>query len=79
MQDTLSLYEKALSAQVYWAKNALLVGQWKDQAGTSLPGGLQCGKKNLKVLGVFLCTEKFQTQNWEGAKEKMGTQLYKWK
>ena len=32
LQDTLSLYEKASSARVNWAKSeALLVGQWRDQ------------------------------------------------
>lgn len=69
LQDTLSLYEKASSAWVNWAKSvALLVGQWRDQAVLSLPGGLEWGKAGLAVLGVFLGTEGFQTKNWEGIK-----------
>ena len=80
LQDTLSLYEKASSARVNWAKSeALLVGQWRDQTVPSLPGGLEWGKEGLKVLGVFLGTEGFQNKNWEGVKEKVCARLSKWK
>ncbi len=76
LQDTLSLYEGASSARVNWAKSeALLVGQWRDQAVPSLPGGLQWGEEGLKVLGVFLGTEGFQAKNWEGVKEKVCARL----
>ena len=63
LQDTLSLFEKASSARVNWAKSeALLVGQWRSQAVPSLPGGLEWGKEGLKVLGLFLGTEGFQNK-----------------
>lgn len=65
LQETLSLDEKASSARVNWAKSeALLVGQWRNQAVPSLPGGLQWEREGLKVLGVFLGTENVQAQNW---------------
>ncbi|XP_041646439.1 DAB adaptor protein 1a [Cheilinus undulatus] len=71
LQDTLSLYERATSARVNWAKSeALLIGPWRDQAVPSLPGGLKWGKEGLKVLGVFLGIEGFKAKNWEGVKEK---------
>ncbi|KAJ3586493.1 hypothetical protein NHX12_012891, partial [Muraenolepis orangiensis] len=42
LQDTLSLYERASSARVNWAKSsALLLGRWREQVVPSLPGGLQ--------------------------------------
>ena len=43
----------------------------------SLPGGLNWGKEGLKVLGVFLGTEQFQLNNWEGIKEKVCAKLSK--
>ena len=80
LQDSLSLYERASSAWVNWAKSgALLVGQWRGQAVPSLPGGLKWGKEGLKVLGVFLGTEAFQSKNWEGVKEKVCARLSRWK
>ena len=52
LQDTMTLYEKASSAWVNWVKrDALLLGQWQNQAVPSLPGGLVWGKEGLKVLG----------------------------
>lgn len=45
----------------------------------SLPGGLNWGKEGLKVRGVFLGTEQFQLNNWEGIKEKVCATLSKWK
>ncbi|KAJ3608922.1 hypothetical protein NHX12_023450 [Muraenolepis orangiensis] len=79
-QDTLSLYERASSARVNWAKSsALLLGCWREQVVPSLPGGLQWETEGLKVLGVFLGTEAFKARNWEGAKEKVCARLSKWK
>ncbi|KAJ3596708.1 hypothetical protein NHX12_003112 [Muraenolepis orangiensis] len=80
LQDTLSLYERASSARVNWAKSsALLLGCWREQVVPSLPGGLQWETEGLKVLGVFLGTEAFKAKNWEGAKEKVCARLSKWK
>ncbi|KAJ3599422.1 hypothetical protein NHX12_033385 [Muraenolepis orangiensis] len=80
LQDTLSLYERASSARVNWAKSsALLLGRWREQVVPSLPGGLQWETEGLKVLGVFLGTEAFKAKNWEGAKEKVCARLSKWK
>ncbi|KAJ3612006.1 hypothetical protein NHX12_020285 [Muraenolepis orangiensis] len=80
LQDTLSLYERASSAKVNWAKSsALLLGCWREQVVPSLPGGLQWETEGLKVLGVFLGTEAFKAKNWEGAKEKVCARLSKWK
>lgn len=60
LQDTLSLYEKATSARVNWTKSeALLLGQWRDQAVPSLPGGLELGREGLRVLGVFFGNQGF--------------------
>lgn len=39
------------------------MGQWRDRAAPSLPGGLEWGKEGLKVLGVRVRvkgTEGFQ-------------------
>lgn len=80
LQDTLSLYERASTARVNWAKSeALLIGHWRDRAVPSLRGGLQWGKEGLKVLGVFLGTEDFQGKNREGVREKVCARLSKWK
>ena len=79
LQDALSLYERATSARVNWAKSeALLVGQWRGKAVPSLPGGLEWGKEGLKVLGVFLGSEGFVKKNWEGVKEKVCARLSRW-
>ena len=56
-----------------------LVGLWSHQVVPSLPGGLNWGKEGLKVLGVFLGTEQFQLNNWEGIKDKVCAKLSKWK
>ena len=78
--DSLALYEKASSATVNWAKcEALRVGRWRGRAVPCLPGGLQWGRNGMKVLGVYLGTEGFQKQNWEGVLEKVCAKLSKWK
>uniref|UniRef100_A0A3Q3ERM5 Reverse transcriptase domain-containing protein n=1 Tax=Labrus bergylta TaxID=56723 RepID=A0A3Q3ERM5_9LABR len=80
LRDTLSLYERATAARVNWEKSgALLVGEWRDQAVPSLPGGLEWGREGLKVLGVYLGTEGFKSKNWEGVREKVCARLSKWK
>lgn len=56
---------------------ALLVRQWRNQAVPSLLGGLEWGREELKVLGVFLNTEGFQMTNWEGVREKVCARLSK--
>ncbi|KAJ3583049.1 hypothetical protein NHX12_034517 [Muraenolepis orangiensis] len=70
LQDTLSLYKRASSARVNWAKSsALHLGGWREQVVPSLPGGLQWEKEGLKVF--FLGTENFKAKHWEGVKEKV--------
>lgn len=51
------------------------MGPWRDKAKPSLTGGLRWGKEGLKVFGVFLGTESFQTKNWEEVKEKVCARL----
>lgn len=40
---------------------------------------LMWGREGIKVLGVFLGTDKFQKKNCEGAMERVSTRLSKWK
>uniref|UniRef100_A0A8C2X602 Reverse transcriptase domain-containing protein n=1 Tax=Cyclopterus lumpus TaxID=8103 RepID=A0A8C2X602_CYCLU len=78
--STLALYERASSAKVNWGKSeALQVGQWLNKETPKLQGSIRWGRQDLKVLGVFLGTEEFQRQNWEGAMERVCTRLSKWK
>uniref|UniRef100_A0A4W6F6F5 Reverse transcriptase domain-containing protein n=1 Tax=Lates calcarifer TaxID=8187 RepID=A0A4W6F6F5_LATCA len=80
LQGALSLYEKATSARVNWAKSeALLLGQWRDRAVPFLPGGLKWEREGLKVLGVFLGTEGYKLRNWEGMREEVCARLSRWK
>lgn len=80
LQDALCIYENATSARVNWGKSdALLLGQWRDQAVPSLPGGLKWEREGLKVLGIFLGTEGYILKNWEGIREKVCARLSKWK
>ena len=77
--DSLALYEKASSATVNWAKSeALQVGRWREGTVPCLPGGLQWGRNGMRVLGVYLGTEEYQKQNWEGVLEKVCAKLSKW-
>ena len=53
LETSLKVYEGASSAKVNWGKSkALLCGAWGDRAPPLLPGGLQWGCDELKVLGV---------------------------
>ncbi|KAF7642537.1 hypothetical protein LDENG_00256290 [Lucifuga dentata] len=80
LRDSLGLYERASSARVNWGKSeAFQVGRWEEEAVPALPGGLRWGNRGLKVLGVYLATEGFQQQNWEGVREKVCAKLSKWK
>ena len=74
------LFERASSAKVNWEKSeALQVGQWLSKETPKLPGNIRWGRQGLKVLGVFLGTEEFQKQNWEGAMERVCARLAKWR
>ena len=78
--DSLGLFEKASSAKVNWEKSgALQVGHWHERAAPSLPGGLRWGRGGMKFLGVYLGSEDFQKQNWEGVVEKVCARLSKWR
>ncbi|KAF7647193.1 hypothetical protein LDENG_00176080 [Lucifuga dentata] len=80
LRDSLRLYERASSAKVKWGQSeAFQVGQWEEEAVPALPGGLQWGNRGLQVLGVYLDTEGYQQQNWEGVREKVCAKLSKWK
>lgn len=64
LTETLDLYQKVSSAKVNWGKSeALLVGQWADKGVPKLPGNLSWGRQGMKILGVFLGTEAFQSKN----------------
>lgn len=40
-----------------------------------LPGNLTWGNRGIKVLGVYLGSEDFQRQNWDGVLEKVEAKL----
>ncbi len=76
----LNLYEKSSSAKVNWAKcDGFAVGSWGDTGPPQLPEGLKWGKEGLKVLGVYLGTDKYKEKNWEGLLGKVVAKLSKWK
>ncbi len=50
----------------------------KDSKGPLLPGGLKWGRAGLKYLGVFLGTDEYKKQNWEGLMEKVCARLSHW-
>ncbi|MCJ8730194.1 hypothetical protein PDJAM_G00181370 [Pangasius djambal] len=80
LSKALELYKLASSAKVNWDKSeALWVGQEPPGGPPGLPGNLKWGRNGLKVLGVFLGTDDFQKQNWEGVVERVCTKLSKWK
>lgn len=79
LNSCINLYERASSAKVNWGKSeALQVGQWANGEVPRLPGNLRWGREGLKVWGVFLGTEDFQRQNWEGPVDGVRTRLSKW-
>ena len=60
LQDTTILYEKASSARVNWIKSeAMLVGQWWNQAVPSLPGGLEWARRDWKCYPSCHIGEEF--------------------
>ena len=80
LTENLTLYAKASSARVNWGKiGACLVGKWSLESIPGLPGNLKWGKGGAKILGVYLGTEDFQRQNWEGVLDKVEAKLSKWK
>ncbi len=78
VKKCLETYEKASSAKVNWGKS---VAVWcgHDNNGPILPGELQWGREGFKYLGVFLGSEEYRKQNWEGLVEKTCAQLSRWK
>ena len=72
LNESLALYAKASSARVNWGKSgACLVGKWSLESIPGLPGNLKWGKGGAEILGVYLGTEDFQRQNWEGVLDKV--------
>lgn len=80
LKKCLTINEKASSAKVNWGKsNGCLVGQWEVGGIPNLPGSLSWGRVGMQILGIYLGTEDYQKQNWEGVLEKVGAKLSKWK
>lgn len=78
--NALKCYEKASSSEVNWDKGEVLkVGQWKEEKIPVLPGGLKWGSDGINILGVFLGTQQFQENNWEGVMEKVCAKISKWR
>lgn len=80
LKESLALYAKSSSASFNWVKSgACLVGQQSLGSIPGLPGNLKWGKGGANILGVYLGTEDFQRQNWEGVLDKVEAKLSKWK
>lgn len=80
LETSLKVYEGASSAKVNWGKSkALLCGAWGDRAPPLLPGGLQWGCEGLKVLGVYLGSERWVRKNWEGLSQAVVSRLARWR
>lgn len=74
----LECYGKASSAKINRRKSdAVWCGQ--SVKNPSLPDGLQWGRARFKYLGVFLGTDEYRKQNWEGLLEKTHARLSHWK
>ncbi len=78
VKNALECYGKASSAKVNWCKSDAV---WCGQIVKSpaLPGGLLWGRAGFKYLGVFLGTNDYRQQNWEGLLEKVRARLSHWK
>lgn len=80
LETSLKVYEGASLAKVNWGKSkALLCGAWVDRAPPLLPGGLQWGCEGLKLLGVYLGSEKWVRKNWEGLSKAVVSRLARWR
>lgn len=78
LKESISLYGRASSAKVNWAKcEALYCGTANSRMPT-LPSGLQWKTNGMKVLGVYLGDPDFEKQNWEGVVAKVCARLSKW-
>ncbi|KAI4890945.1 hypothetical protein NFI96_003942, partial [Prochilodus magdalenae] len=77
LKEALHVYSRATSAKLNWAKTeALWCGSWSSgHKLPSLPGGVQWSRTGLKVLGVWLDTDKVKERNWEGVVEKVRAKL----
>lgn len=54
------------------------MGSWVDKGLPQLPEGLKWGREGMKVLEVFLGSDKYKEKNWEGLLEKVVAKLSKW-
>ena len=79
LKETLSIYEKASSAWVNWAKSeALWVGHFNHQAMPGLPGGLEWGKRDWRCWEFFWAMRAFRKEPGL-SKEIVHARLSKWK
>lgn len=70
--QNLSLFERASSVKVNWAKcEGYVLGQWEGTGPPRLPAGLQWNTERIKLLGVYLGNVLFQK------KKKIGRELWK--
>lgn len=60
----LDYFQKASSARVNWNKTeALLFGQWQEEASPHLPQQCHWNTEGLKILGIFFGTPQFMMKN----------------
>lgn len=77
--NALQVYGRASSAEVNWAKcEGFLVGEWGRGGAPALPGGVQWGREGMKCLGVYLGTEEYKKNNWDGLLDKVCARMSRW-
>lgn len=80
LKEVLKKYENASLAKVNWEKSeGFILGNWSGGELPVLPGGVKWGKEGLKILGIYLGTDKYIQKNWEGMYDKMCDRLSRWK
>jgi len=79
LSKCLDWFQKAPSAKVNWNKTeALLCGQWKEEAPPHLPQQCHWNTEGLKILGICFGTQQYMTRNWDGVVEKILGRLKRW-
>ena len=68
LETSLKVYEGASSAKVKW-------GDWAPL----LPEGLQWGCEGRKMLAVYLGSERWVRDNWEGLSQAVVSRLARWR